>query len=102
MNALSLIVNICWIINYKLIIKGIRVKNFKKFALTLVCTAVLSACNGDDGKDGAAGTAGAAGPQGEQGVAGQNGVTNYVTAEDVVKTNAQHAYAVFADSLIAA
>jgi len=75
------------------------VKNFKKFALTLVCTAVLSACNGDDGKDG---VEGAVGPQGEQGVAGQNGVANYVTAEDVVKTNAQHAYAVFADSLIAA
>ena len=56
-------------------------KNFKKFALTLVCTAVLSACNGDDGKDGAVG---AAGPQGEQGVAGQNGVANYVTVEDVV------------------
>ncbi|MBQ4850919.1 imelysin family protein [Pseudoalteromonas sp. MMG012] len=71
-------------------------KNIKNIALTLVCTAVLAACSGDDGKDGTVGTAGV---QGEQGVAG---VSNFVTAQDVVNTNAQHAYAAFADSLIAA
>lgn len=89
-------------------------KNIKNLALTLVCTAVLAACSGDDGKDGAAGAQGVAGEQGVQGVAGEqgvqgaqgvagkDGVSALVTAQDVVRTNAQHAYAVFADSLIAA
>ena len=71
-------------------------KKIKNLALTLICTAVLAACSGDDGKDGAAGL------QGEQGVAGQDGVSNFVTVNDVIKTNAQHAYAVYADSLLAA
>lgn len=68
-------------------------KNIKSITLSIFCTAVLAACSGDDGKDGVAGA------QGEQGVAG---VSNFVTERDVVTTNAQHAYAVFADSLVAA
>ncbi|ATC93688.1 imelysin family protein [Pseudoalteromonas tunicata] len=68
----------------------------KNIALSFVAAAVLAGCGGDDGKDGIAGA---------QGVAGQNGANGtsvFVTTQDVIKTNAQHAYAVYADSLIAA
>ncbi|WP_440056706.1 imelysin family protein (plasmid) [Pseudoalteromonas sp. T1lg65] len=71
-------------------------KSIKSFGLSLLCVSVLAACSGDDGK------AGAQGPQGEAGTNGESGVSVYVTAQDVVNTNAQHAYAVYADSLIAA
>ncbi|KZN63007.1 imelysin family protein [Pseudoalteromonas luteoviolacea] len=83
-------------------------KTIKHFALTLVCTAVLAGCNGDDGKDGAQGaqgvqgeqgTTGQQGAQGPQGEQGLDGVVRYAVAKDVVMTNAQHAYAVYSDSL---
>ena len=64
--------------------------------LSSLCVAVLAACSGDDGKNGVNGVDGAAG------VAGTDGVSTFVTERDVVITNAQHAYAVYADSLIAA
>ncbi len=64
-------------------------KLLRNFALSLACISVLAACGGD-GKDG------------EQGAAGQNGVSVLVTSNDVVVTNSQHAYAVYADSLLAA
>ncbi|SFB82904.1 imelysin family protein [Pseudoalteromonas denitrificans] len=65
----------------------------KSFALSLVCAAILSGCGGDDGKDGT---------NGAQGDAGKDGVSVFVTTSDVVNTNAQHAYAVYSDSLLAA
>lgn len=69
-------------------------------AIALISTLLLGACDGDDGATGPAGPAGAAGAQGPAGPSGTNGVTNLVTTEDVVKTNANIAYAVYADSLI--
>ena len=68
-------------------------KKIANFALSSLCVAMLAACSGDDGKDGA---------DGAPGVSGESGVSTYVTEKDVVVTNAQHAYAVYADSLIAA
>jgi putative iron-regulated protein len=53
----------------------------------------LTACV-DDGDDGAAGT------NGQNGVDGVNGVSTFVTSADVVKTNANIAYAVYSDALI--
>lgn len=78
------------------------------FLISAVLATGLAACSGDDGKDGATGAAGsqgAQGSQGEQGVqgeAGQNGVANLVSRADVVKTNANIAYAAYSDSLITA
>ncbi|AIY64797.1 imelysin family protein [Pseudoalteromonas piratica] len=71
-------------------------KKIANFALSSLCVAMLAACSGDDGKDGTDGATGAAGTD------GTNGVSTFVTEKDVVITNAQHAYAVYADSLIAA
>ncbi|MCF2906773.1 metalloproteinase [Pseudoalteromonas sp. DL2-H2.2] len=88
-----------------------KAKKMKSLAFSLVCAAVLAACNGDDGAigpqgqqgvQGEQGLQGSQGVQGEQGEAGQDGVANKVTALDVVITNARHAYAVYADSLIRA
>jgi putative iron-regulated protein len=75
---------------------GIDVKNLKNITLSVACTAVLAACSGDDGANGVDGANGA------DGAAGTSGVSNFVTEQDVVTTNAQHAYAAFSDSLIAA
>ena len=71
----------------------------KSFALSIVCAAILAGCGGDDGKNG---TNGVDGANGTNGVDGTNGVSVFVTTSDVVNTNAQHAYAVYSDSLIAA
>ena len=68
----------------------------KNIALSLIAAAVLAGCGGDDGKDGVAGAQGVAGQD------GANGTSVFVTTQDVINTNAQHAYAVYADSLIAA
>lgn len=67
-------------------------------ALAVLLTLSLGACV-DDGDDGAQGVAGV---DGTQGPAGQDGVSVFVTREDVVKTNANIAYAAYADSLISA
>lgn len=55
----------------------------------------LAACV-DDGDDGVAGKDGVAGD------AGKNGVSSFVTREDVIKTNANIAYAAYSDALISA
>ena len=68
----------------------------KSFALSMVCAAILAGCGGDDGKNGTNGV------DGSNGADGSNGVSVFVTTSDVVNTNAQHAYAVYSDSLIAA
>ncbi len=74
--------------------------NFRtnKLAIALVAALSLSACV-DDGDDGATGPAGAAGPSGAPGT---DGVSVFVTREDVVTTNANLAYAKYSDSLITA
>lgn len=69
-----------------------------KSVLALLVVSTLTACV-DDGKDGAQGAAGATGAQG---TAGSNGVSTFVTRDDVVTTNANIAYAAYSDSLITA
>ncbi|MEM7079746.1 MAG: imelysin family protein [Pseudomonadota bacterium] len=75
-----------------------------KFVLVKLLGAILlvgslAACEGDDGDRGATGPAGAAGADGAQGPAG---VPNSVTRDDVVRTNANIAYAAYSDSLLTA
>ncbi|MEM7217441.1 MAG: imelysin family protein [Pseudomonadota bacterium] len=67
--------------------------------LLLAFTAMLGACDGDDGDTGPAGPAGPAGAAGAQGPAG---VPAAVTRDDVVRTNANIAYASYGDSLLTA
>ena len=65
----------------------------------------LAGCEGDDGArgpTGPAGPAGAAGEQGPQGDAGTAGTPNAVTRPDVLRTNANIAYAAYGDSLLTA
>lgn len=69
----------------------------KILSAALIATA-LTACV-EDGEDGAAGVAGA---DGAAGTNGQNGVSVFVETADVVKTNANIAYAAYSDSLISA
>lgn len=75
-------------------------KIFKKQTIVALCisaTLILSAC--DDGDTGLTGDAGAAGAAG---TAGTDGVSNLVTRDDVLKTNANIAFASYGDSLITA
>lgn len=64
-------------------------------ALAISCSLLAAGC-ADDGKDGATGPAGAVGTD------GKNGVSVFVSRQDVVKTNANIAYAVYSDSLVTA
>ncbi len=68
---------------------------YTSLASALILSLALSAC-GDDGKDGLAGQDGA------PGIKGDSGVSTFVTREDVIKSNANIAYAAYADSLISA
>lgn len=68
----------------------------RKFWAPLALLAVLAGCEGDDGD------AGPVGPAGAQGPAGPAGTPNAVTRDDVVRTNANIAYASYSDSLLAA
>ena len=82
-----------------------KVSSLTKIAAALLVATTLTACDGDDGNDGAqgpAGQAGVAGPAGQNGTDGTDGVTNLVTRDDVIKTNANIAYAAYSDSLITA
>jgi putative iron-regulated protein len=69
-----------------------------KITIAILLASALTACvdDGDDGKEGIAGTDGIAG------AAGTSGVSNFVTREDVIITNANIAYAAYSDSLFAA
>lgn len=58
--------------------------------------ALFAGCEGDDGATGPAGSAGPAGPTGD------SGVPNSATRADVVRTNANIAYASYADSYLMA
>ena len=77
----------------------------KSLLLIPLAALALAACEGDDGATGPAGPAGAAGPAGPpggQGPAGVAGTPNAVTREDVLRTNANIAYAAYGDSLLTA
>ena len=58
--------------------------------------AFLTACGGDDGRNGTNGS------DGSNGTDGQNGIPALVTVDDVLKTNANVAYAAYGDSLVSA
>ena len=79
-----------------------------RIVIPLLLAAGLAACDGDDGATGPAGAAGPAGPQGPVGAegpvgpAGPAGAGTAVTIDDVVRTNANLAYASYSDSLILA
>ncbi|GLR69926.1 imelysin family protein [Agaribacter marinus] len=73
--------------------------NTKSIFLLSSIVVAVSGCSGDDGSNGAAGTPGAIGADGAP---GQDGVSVFVTRDDVIKTNANIAYAAYADSLISA
>ena len=62
---------------------------------------LLVGCEGDDGQTGPQGPAGPAGPPGSDGAQGDAGVAaKTVTRDDVLHTNANIAYAAYADSLL--
>ncbi|MFT6990420.1 MAG: putative iron-regulated protein [Paraglaciecola sp.] len=67
-------------------------------SLALLLALSLSACV-DDGEDGVQGVNGT---DGASGADGTDGVSSFVTRADVVTTNANIAYAAYADSLISA
>ena len=67
--------------------------------VALSAAALLAACEGDDG---AVGPAGATGAAGADGPAGPAGVPNLVSRVDVVRTNANIAYAAYGDSYLTA
>jgi len=68
---------------------------YKRFAISLFASAslFLTACNGSDGKDGT---------NGSNGNNGSDGIPALVTAEDVLRSNANMAYAAYSDSLVSA
>lgn len=69
----------------------------KLLALCIVGTFALAGCDdGTNGSDGATGTDGAPGTN------GSDGISQFVTRDDVLKTNANIAYASYGDSLITA
>ncbi len=71
---------------------------FSKISAAMLVAFSLTACV-DDGDDGIAGAAGVAGADG---AAGTSGVSTFVTRDDVIKTNANIAYAAYSDALISA
>ncbi|MEM7283030.1 MAG: imelysin family protein, partial [Pseudomonadota bacterium] len=69
----------------------------------LAITLLVGGCSdGDDGAAGPAGPAGPAGATGDAGPPGPAGTPSLVTRDDVVKTNANIAYAAYTDSYLAA
>ncbi len=72
-----------------------KFSSFSKVSAALLVALSLTACV-EDGDDGVAGVAGA------NGVAGTSGVSTFVTRDDVIKTNANIAYAAYSDALISA
>lgn len=72
-----------------------KFSSFSKISAALIVALSLTACV-EDGDDGVSGVAGA------DGAAGKSGVSTYVTRDDVIKTNANIAYAAYSDALISA
>ena len=77
--------------------------HIRPHALLVVGLLALGGCEGDDGAAGPQGPAGPAGPTGGQGDQGEPGVTpKTVSRADVLRTNANIAYASYGDSLLTA
>ena len=77
--------------------------HIRPHALLVVVLLALGGCEGDDGAAGPQGPAGPAGPTGGQGDQGEPGVTpKTVSRGDVLRTNANIAYASYGDSLLTA
>lgn len=77
--------------------------HIRPHALLVVGLLALGGCDGDDGAAGPQGPAGPAGPTGGQGDQGEPGVTpKIVSRADVLRTNANIAYASYGDSLLTA
>ena len=77
--------------------------HIRPHALLVVGLLALGGCEGDDGAAGPQGPAGPAGPTGGQGDQGEPGVTpKTVSRGDVLRTNANIAYASYGDSLLTA
>jgi putative iron-regulated protein len=72
-----------------------KFSSFSKISAAIIVALSLTACV-EDGDNGVSGSSGA------DGVAGKSGVSTFVTREDVIKTNANIAYAAYSDSLISA
>ena len=71
--------------------------------LLLAGLVLLGGCEGDDGSVGPRGPAGPAGADGDDGAQGKTGTpAKTVTRDDVLRTNANIAYASYGDSLITA
>lgn len=70
-----------------------NMKQLSKISLGVILGLSLAACSGDDGKNGT---------NGVDGKNGTNGQTTFVARADVIKTNANIAYASYSDSLITA
>ena len=83
-----------------------RIKTIKHLLLPVLAAMALAACEGDDGAPGARGPQGPAGPPGGKGDTGDAGASGTpstaVTREDVLRTNANIAYAAYGDSLLTA
>ena len=77
--------------------------NNRLFPLFFAGLLLLAGCEGDDGATGQQGPAGPTGPAGPAGPTGDQGdPAETVTREDVLRTNANIAYAAYADSLLTA
>ena len=79
--------------------------NNRPFPLLFAVLLLLAGCEGDDGMAGAqgpAGPTGPAGPAGPTGDQGDPGASKAVTRNDVLRTNANIAYAAYGDSLLTA
>jgi putative iron-regulated protein len=75
--------------------------NKSSITLAMLLAFSLTACV-DDGDDGVQGIAGTDGTNGIAGTSGSDGVSRFVTRTDVITSNANIAYAAYADSLISA
>ena len=75
--------------------EDMKFSSFSKISAALIVALSLTACV-EDGDDGTSGVAGA------DGIAGKSGVSTFVTRDDVIKTNANIAYAAYSDALISA
>ena len=72
-----------------------KFSSFSKISAALIVALSLTACV-EDGDDGISGVVGV------DGAAGKSGVSTFVTRDDVIKTNANIAYAAYSDALISA
>ena len=79
-----------------------RFRHITPLYLPFLAVFALSACEGNDGAVGPRGPQGPQGPQGGSGEDGAAGTPSAVTRDDVLRTNANIAYASYSDSLLTA